>query len=356
VGFENATGAASYILENNGALARFEDIRDFSNKVLKLLSGPSIECPKKVGSLRAYVLDLLHHLSGYPRVSVVIPNYNYQRYIEARIQSVAQQTFPAYELILLDDCSTDGSVQVIKELARTIDVDTTVVVNETNSGSVFKQWRKGVNLAKGDVIWIAEADDLSEKTFLSTLLPRFQDPNLSVAYCESKMMKPDGKITCENYLSYTTGASKCFTHDYHRLGTQEISDAMCIKNTIPNVSAALFKAENLKMTLTRHQSELESLKVAGDWFLYLHLLSSGTISFCSRSLNMHRRHPSSVTSSLAKIRHLEEIALMQRLASELVSVPQAKRERASAYLEELRKQFGLSPTEAAEILLLQSNG
>ena len=49
-----------------------------------------------------------------PLVSVVIPNYNYARYLTRRIESVLQQTFTDYELILLDDASTDGSVEVLE--------------------------------------------------------------------------------------------------------------------------------------------------------------------------------------------------------------------------------------------------
>jgi glycosyltransferase involved in cell wall biosynthesis len=348
VAFESATGAAQFILENNGELARFEDVDDFAEKTLRLLSQPNITCLNKPHSLRMYILDLLHSLSGVPRVSVVIPNYNYRRYIEGRIKSVVEQTFPIYELIVLDDCSSDDSLKVIREVTGKLDVDSVIIANKRNSGSVFKQWRRGVDIARGDVIWIAEADDLSELTFVSTLISRFQDQSLSLAYCESKMMAPDGTITANNYRSYTSGASTCFAHDYHRTGTQEIIDALSVKNTIPNVSAVLFRSDHLKRVLRLHQAEIEGMKVAGDWLLYLRLLSSGTISFCSHSLNMHRRHTSSVTSSLDKVRHLDEIISMQNLASEIVDVPQHKRQLAELFVEEVRKQFGL-PEKAVDL-------
>ena len=71
-----------------------------------------------------------------PTVSVIIPNYNHARFLQQRIDSVLNQTFQDFELILLDDCSTDGSRSI---LARSVD-DPRVRIefNEINSGSTFK--------------------------------------------------------------------------------------------------------------------------------------------------------------------------------------------------------------------------
>lgn len=104
-----------------------------------------------------------------PLVSVIIPNYNYARYLDARIESVLNQTFTDFELILLDDVSTDDSLKVFDQYKDNPHVSC-LVVNETNSGSPFKQWMKGILLAQGKYIWIAEADDLAESDFLEKLL------------------------------------------------------------------------------------------------------------------------------------------------------------------------------------------
>ena len=81
------------------------------------------------------------------KVSVIIPNYNYQDYIIERIDSILMQTYPIYELIILDDCSTDNSVEVIEEKIKTIpkDIKVKFIKNEKNSGGcVFKQWKKRI--------------------------------------------------------------------------------------------------------------------------------------------------------------------------------------------------------------------
>ena len=54
------------------------------------------------------------------KISVIIPNYNYEKFIEERIDSVLNQTYPIYELIILDDKSTDNSVEIIEEKIKNI--------------------------------------------------------------------------------------------------------------------------------------------------------------------------------------------------------------------------------------------
>ena len=87
------------------------------------------------------------------KVSVIIPNYNYEQFIIERIDSILLQTYPIYEIIILDDCSKDNSVEVINKKIEQIKKDypnikVQFIVNEKNSGGcVFKQWKKGFDLA-----------------------------------------------------------------------------------------------------------------------------------------------------------------------------------------------------------------
>ena len=111
------------------------------------------------------------------KVSVIIPNYNYAKYLKKRVKVIEKQTYPIYELIVLDDCSTDNSREVIDKLAKKYNIKT--IYNEENSGCVFKQWQKGIEAATGDLIWIAEADDQADKKFLEKMVPCFEDKNCS---------------------------------------------------------------------------------------------------------------------------------------------------------------------------------
>ncbi|MFX8262451.1 glycosyltransferase family 2 protein, partial [Acinetobacter baumannii] len=89
------------------------------------------------------------------RVSVVVPNFNYRRFLEARLRSIASQTLPPYEIIVLDDASTDGSMEELLRLQPLLSPELRIIKNHSNSGSVFRQWYAGVREAQGDYIWIA---------------------------------------------------------------------------------------------------------------------------------------------------------------------------------------------------------
>jgi len=105
-------------------------------------------------------------------VSVIIPNYNHSKFLRKRINSVLDQTFQKFEVIILDDCSSDNSKEIIEEY-RFNNKISHIVYNDINSGSTFKQWEKGIQLAIGDLIWIAESDDWCEPNFLSILVNAF---------------------------------------------------------------------------------------------------------------------------------------------------------------------------------------
>ena len=82
-----------------------------------------------------------------PLVSIIIPNYNHADYLEERITSILNQTYTNYEIIILDDKSTDNSIEIINKFRDNSHINN-IIINEKNSGSPFKQWFKGISLAK----------------------------------------------------------------------------------------------------------------------------------------------------------------------------------------------------------------
>lgn len=93
-------------------------------------------------------------------VSIVVPVYNAQRFIEETIQYVKAQTYADWELILVDDCSEDDSCNVIEACAKT-EARIRLVRQETNSGAA-KCRNKGVSCARGRYICFLDADDIWE--------------------------------------------------------------------------------------------------------------------------------------------------------------------------------------------------
>ena len=81
------------------------------------------------------------------QISIIIPNYNHAKYLPQRLESVYNQTYQDFEVILLDDCSNDDSVAILNTYARHPKTSH-VVFNDKNSGSTFKQWAKGYSTSK----------------------------------------------------------------------------------------------------------------------------------------------------------------------------------------------------------------
>ncbi|PHN06443.1 glycoside hydrolase family 99-like domain-containing protein [Flavilitoribacter nigricans] len=256
------------------------------------------------------------------KVSVIVPNYNYAHTLEDRLRSIWYQEYPVFEVIVLDDCSTDNSLEKIRELAEKYQRKIRIIENETNSGSPFLQWQKGANEARGDLVWIAEADDLAEPGFLSALVPLFANEELGLAYSQSKQIDENGNHLAGDYLYYTDDIDpQKWRQDYVIEGPREILEGLAVKNTILNVSAVVWRLDLLRELMAEHLDELREFKVAGDWFLYIKALERAQLGFCAQSLNVHRRHSSSVTHKLNVDRHLEEIRLIQEMVKSQEQFP-----------------------------------
>lgn len=296
-------------------------------------------------SIYRYAFDLAALLDAAPaKVSVVVPTHNYAHYLRERLVSILSQTAPVYEIIAIDDCSADGSAALAQSLLKDSSVDFRVIENQTKSNSVFEQWRRGVRLARGEFIWIAEADDRSSSTFLELALRPFSDEAVVLSYTQSRQIDANGKTLDGDYLTYVSDIdAEHWRSDFTVDGAEEVARSLSIKNTIPNVSACVFRREALLRVLDEHIADICRFKAAGDWLTYVRLASAGKFAFTARALNDHRRHATSVTASAtSRADHLREILEMQALVAREFDVPAEAKVRADAYIATLEAQFGLN--------------
>lgn len=247
------------------------------------------------------------------KVSVIVPNYNYAKYLKWRILSIAEQTYPIYEMIVLDDASKDESRTVIKKMvarAKQINPEMRVkmIFNKENSGKAISQWIRGVDEASGDYIWIAEADDFSRKDFLAEVMRGYDDSDVVVAYTESTIINKYGLVVAPNFRrSRDKEGTGHFASSYIRSGKDEIKQIMAIRCTVPNVSAVVFKN-----TAKFRRSLKEALKFeqVGDWYLYAKLLEEGKIFYNKRPMNFFRIHRDSATKRSEV--HVKEVEKMHK--------------------------------------------
>ena len=251
-----------------------------------------------------------------PGVSIIIPNYNHARFLRRRIESVLRQTYSDFEVILLDDCSTDESHSILSEYAG--DPRIRVEFNAVNSGSAFKQWNKGVRFARGEYIWIAESDDDADERLLEKLVPLLDnEPSSVLAYCRSWRMLANGQIAgFVDSVYYADLDPQRWTANFSADGRDECANYLVRANTIFNASAVLFRRE----AFVRVGGADESLVLCGDWKLWAAMALTGRISYLAEPLNYHRFHDSSVRAKsnrceVERVEYLEVIRwILQRVA------------------------------------------
>jgi GT2 family glycosyltransferase len=351
VAYRNGGGAVKLLESGCGLIAETLSAEAMAERIETLLDDESLRSAfGETGrqrmivdfSFRRYGHDLLKLLDpSHQRISVVAPNYNYALYLPERLRSIDAQTVAPYELIVLDDASKDDSVSVAQSLLPTLATPAELIVNDTNSGSVFRQWRRGVEMAEGDLVWIAEVDDLSDPGFLAEAQrPLIEDPSVVLSFTQSKMIDEHGQITGPDYLDYVQDIDPVrWRQAYVADGLDEIRLAMAIKNTIPNVSGVLFRRDALLRVLNEAFDTISSFRVAGDWATYVKLLEQGRIAFSPKALNLHRRHSSSVTISSFNESQLSEVVAMQELVRRDYGVDERTHSAADAYVAELSIQL-----------------
>ena len=282
------------------------------------------------------------------KVSCVIPNYNYANYIENRIDSVVNQTYPLYELIVLDDKSSDNSVEVIEKKLEEIkkqhpQLKVKFIPNKENSGSVFKQWEKAFNNFTGDYLWIAEADDLCNKYFLNVVMKGFRNKKVVLSYAESKMMDENNQITEED-MRKVIDLEKTYRydHDYINKGKAELEEILCTNNSIPNASGVVFK-RNDNADYQKYLKEAQKdFRLSGDWYFYAKVLLHGKIAYSSDSLNYHRYHTNNVTNTTKDLIRLREVLKVQSAVSKDINLSEDAIERSKAYVKSLQYWWHIS--------------
>ncbi|HVX25704.1 MAG TPA: glycosyltransferase family A protein [Parafilimonas sp.] len=241
-----------------------------------------------------------------PKVSVIIPNYNHAVYLKQRIDSVLNQSYTDYELIILDDCSTDNSKEIIEQY-RDNEKLTSIVYNEVNTGNSFKQWDKGIQLAKGKYIWIAESDDWCEKNFLETIIAGMEKKeNVVFGYCQSICVNDKGEII------FQSGYPRL--EDYYP-SDKFLEDFLCFGNAVYNASMAVFK----KSFYLRISDTYKQFQFAGDKIFWAELSRLGDVYISGKLLNYFRKHSGDVSGKMyAKgSNFIEEIKVLDHFHMQL---------------------------------------
>jgi glycosyltransferase involved in cell wall biosynthesis len=229
-----------------------------------------------------------------PKVSICIPAYNSAAYLSAAVESALAQRYDSFEILIVDDCSSDGCADIAAGFAER-DLRVRFVANSFNLGMV-QNWNRCLELARGEYIKFLFGDDLLSSPDnlgrLADVLDRHQDVALACSF--RSLIDPNGHVIAER--GYTpTGCSVP--------GASAIRNCLISAwNFIGEPSVVMFRKQQAQRGFDTGYRQLVDLEM---WF---HLLLQGDI-WCEReSLAAFRHHPEQQTvRNVGELVHLEEI-------------------------------------------------
>ena len=252
------------------------------------------------------------------KVSVCIPNYNYGRFIRDAIQSVLDQTYKDFELIIVDNCSTDNSEEVIKSFS---DPRIRFYKNEKNIGFV-KNLNKCLSLASGEYISILHSDDM----YLPNMLEKEakildSNPNVGFVYSSVKIINKDGIVT-EDY--------RPFDKHYIINGEEEFK-RLVLGNYIRTPTVMVRQKCYTVLGGYNEENPFPS-----DWEMWLRIALNYDVAFISEPLAYYRIHDESNTNRVIQMNlvGMEEYKMLKNV---FLNIPPGKNHLSSLEHEAIKQ-------------------
>lgn len=215
-----------------------------------------------------------------------MPNYNHAPYLKERMDSILAQDYPEFEVIILDDASTDDSLAVLSSYEKQPKVRK-LIVNKTNSGNTFLQWQRGLAEATGDYVWIAESDDVAEPTLLSRLIETIEQKHAVLAFCHSRWMDSEGKTIARKM-------DPIWRKDFSMAGGTFIRRYLLGYSSICNASAVVFRRDAAKVV---DMTQVAKFTASGDRLFWIQTAFQGRVAYVAQMLNHFRQHARKVSGS-----------------------------------------------------------
>ncbi len=133
-----------------------------------------------------------------PLVSVVMPAYNAEEFIQEAISSVEAQTVSDWELIVVDDGSQDRTCQIVEERMEK-NPKIHLAVNEKNMGAAGSR-NRGLDLCRGRYVALLDSDDYWHPRFLEKLLSCAEQTKADIVYCSYQLVNEEGKKVCNDFI------------------------------------------------------------------------------------------------------------------------------------------------------------
>lgn len=220
-----------------------------------------------------------------PKVSVLMPSFNYAQYLPLAAESVLSQSFGDLELIIVDDCSTDGSKDIAHELGR-LDDRVVTVLHSKNRGLAAAR-NSGFAASSGDYIALCDSDDVWMRNKLEVQLEHFhRSPSLGLVYSESSIIDSSGRLTGQVFSSLSP------SKDGRMSGA--LFESLCRTNFIC-VPTVVLRKEALRCV----GGFAEDLRSLEDWVCWMKIARSYHFYYIQQSLAYYRVHRASLSNNRA---------------------------------------------------------
>lgn len=222
-------------------------------------------------------------------VSVVVASYNHAEFLAQRMESLISQTYQNLEILVIDDCSPDNSIEMLRRYESHPKVK--LVIREKNDGWVTVS-NQGVEMATGEFLIFANCDDDCDPRMIERLVDAMNaNPTAGIAFCRSLLVDEDDHTLGDDFaIREQSFRTRCLTDTL--LTQQEMSRFLLHSCVIPNLSAALIRKECFS-TVGKLSPDY---RVCSDWDLFFRIAARYEVAYIAEPLNKFRQHDTTIRS------------------------------------------------------------
>lgn len=222
-------------------------------------------------------------------VSVVVASYNHAEFLTQRMESLISQTYQNMEILVIDDCSPDNSIEVLRGYESHPKVK--LVIREKNGGWVTVS-NQGVEMSTGEFVIFANCDDDCDPRMIRCLIDAMNtNPTAGIAFCRSLLVDENGHTLGDDFaIREQSFRTRCLTDTL--LTQQEMSRFLLHSCVIPNLSAVLIRKECFS-TVGKLSPDY---RVCSDWDLFFRIAARYEVAYIAEPLNKFRQHDATIRS------------------------------------------------------------
>lgn len=222
-------------------------------------------------------------------VSVVVASYNHAEFLEKRMESLIAQTYPNLEILVIDDCSPDNSLEVLSKYELHPRVK--LVVREHNGGWVAVS-NQGIEMSAGEFVIFANCDDDCDPRMIERLVNAMRvNPAAGIAFCRSLLVDEHDRVLGDDFsIRESSFRARCSTDTL--LTQKEMSRFLLHSCVIPNLSAALIRKE----CFAAIGNLSPDYRACSDWDLFFRIVTRYEVAYVAEPLNRFRQHHTTIRS------------------------------------------------------------